>query len=95
MHSGFLEGVQLPEKCTNSSEMSVNVSVQLEMTHILSSTTIISLVYSKMCFCNQFTGALWFFRGGKMVRNSKNSIESSSEMAVQVSVQLEMTIQYQ
>ena len=26
-----------------------------------------------------------------MVRNSKNSIESSSEMAVQVSVQLEMT----
>ena len=71
--------------------MAVLLSVQLEMTHILSSTTIISLVYSKMCFCNQFTGALWFFRGGKMVRNSQNSLESSSEMAVQVSVQLEMT----
>ena len=57
-----LSSSELPQKCQNSSKSSVNVSVQLEMTHIHSSTTITSLVYSHY----QHTGALWVFRGSKI-----------------------------
>ena len=55
--------------------MSVNVSVQLEMTHILSSTTNISLLYTSVLIHNIY------------LENCTNS----TEMSINVSVQLEMT----
>ena len=43
-----LSSSELPQKCQNSSETSKNVSVQLEMTHIHSSLTNISLWYTSV-----------------------------------------------
>ena len=87
VHSGFSEGVQHPEKCTNSSEMSVNVSIQLEMTHILYSTTNISLLYTSVLILSIYRCTVGFLEGVQRPEKCTNS----SEMSVNVSVQLEMT----
>ena len=71
------------ENCTNSTEMSINVSVQLEMTHILASTTNISLLYTSVL-------QMSIYRCTVGVQYPKKCT-NSSEMSINVSVQLEMT----
>ena len=47
----------------NSSKMALQVSVQPGMTHILSSTTNISLVYTNMLLLSIYRGTMDFLRG--------------------------------
>ena len=105
VHSGFLEGIQHPEKCTNSSEMSVNVFIQLEITHILSSTTNISLLYTSVLQLSIYRYTLGFQRVyneqkmskfirnvHKCARNDSYSIQYKKQSKLRITKQISQSV---